>query len=676
MAGTEIQRIILKYEADIKQLRSDLDKVQGEMSDVDKANEKSTKSISTNWKKAGAAIAGAIAAAKLGEFIKGLADLQKEANGVQKRFAQFENSEAILRRLQDATKGTVSELQLMQVAIKANNFKIPLDTLEKGLAFARQRANETGESVEFLTDSIINGLGRKSPLILDNLGISAAELSAEAKKTGDFMSAAATIIERELVPAGEQIDTLADKQDRLNARIQDLRLELSNKLAPAFEGVLQGANFFVDKLNEIRTFGGIFTKKEQDDAISGAQDFVARVNKVIELRELDQKESTELIKAAIEEQTQEFEEAEERNEKLSKGQIARIRLRARENKAALEDLLLSITGVQGGYVDVEPEIKKTTAAIEAQAKAIEAQAEAVKDLTGEDEDLVKYFSDLLGVIDGAKKKVEGFNEELGVYVNAAGEIAGDEDPAALFFPTEEEVADDSDIDEAQAALQVADAVVSAEQMKQDAFLQTASVGIQSLKQLFGESSAAATALFALEKVLAIAEVIVSLQREIALINANPTLTLLPDAGLSAKTALITAAKIRAGFSIATIGAQSIAAVGQGFAEGKSDDNYEGFAWVGEKGKEIMYVPQRARIFTARASKKHKDGLIEAINREREDDYIRKHYLQPQIDYIVSQLEVGSGFDDSRVVRELRKNRTIELGPKTRRLFNQPQKRWR
>jgi hypothetical protein len=58
--------------------------------------------------------------------------------------------------------------------------------------------------------------------------------------------------------------------------------------------------------------------------------------------------------------------------------------------------------------------------------------------------------------------------------------------------------------------------------------------------------------------MAIAKVVVDTQREIAGYWANPLWSAFPDGGVTVKTAASTGAKIRAGVSIATIAATSIA----------------------------------------------------------------------------------------------------------------------
>jgi hypothetical protein len=149
-------------------------------------------------------------------FGKEAINLSAKAEGVERAFTRV-GSPQILDGLRQATRGTVTDLVLMQNAVKASNFKIPLDELANLFKFAQSRARETGESVDYLVDSIILGIGRKSPLILDNLGISAISLrekfnglSAEAATVGDVAKAVGEIATEELAKIGVQADTTAD----------------------------------------------------------------------------------------------------------------------------------------------------------------------------------------------------------------------------------------------------------------------------------------------------------------------------------------------------------------------------------------------------------------------------------------------------------------------------------
>lgn len=166
--------------------------------------------------KIGGAIAGAFAVNKIVQFTKEAYKLAGQAQGVYNAFSRL-NRPGLLNDLKEATRGTIDELQLMQTAVRASNFKIPLDQLATYLRFATDRAIETGESVDYLVNSLVLGIGRKSPLILDNLSISTVRLREELAKTGDMAKAVGNIIEEEMKKGGDAIETSAVKTQKLGA---------------------------------------------------------------------------------------------------------------------------------------------------------------------------------------------------------------------------------------------------------------------------------------------------------------------------------------------------------------------------------------------------------------------------------------------------------------------------
>lgn len=147
-------------------------------------------------------------------FIQQGVEMAAAAQGIDHAFNRIANRD-YLNELRKQTKGgLVSDLSLMTLAVRAENFDIPLSQLGKLLQFAQNRARDTGESVDYLSESIIMGIGRKSPLILDNLGISAVRIREEFKKSGDMATAVGNIIDEEMSEAGEVIDTAADAAQR------------------------------------------------------------------------------------------------------------------------------------------------------------------------------------------------------------------------------------------------------------------------------------------------------------------------------------------------------------------------------------------------------------------------------------------------------------------------------
>jgi hypothetical protein len=180
--------------------------------------------------------------------------LAGEAAGVSNAFNKLESSKKLLADLKEATHGTVSELDLMKRAVQFSNFGRDLGQLPKLLDFATKRANATGQSVDYLVDSIVTGLGRKSVLILDNLGISSQQLNKEIEKTGDFFSSVGTIVDAELKKMGEATDNNLTRTQKLSASFENLKVALG------------------DAANNSDLLGGSL------DALSGTMDLLASKN--------------------------------------------------------------------------------------------------------------------------------------------------------------------------------------------------------------------------------------------------------------------------------------------------------------------------------------------------------------------------------------------------------------
>lgn len=161
-------------------------------------------------------------------------EMAEQADGVTKAFNAMDNPN-LLDNLRKATKGTVNDVQLMTAAVQANDFRIPLEDLGKYLEFAQLKAQQTGQSVDYMTNSIVTGLGRKSPLILDNLGISAAEISEKTKETGDFMKAVAEIVDTQLAAAGETYISAADRAAQKTVELQNAQKALGDEILPLKE---------------------------------------------------------------------------------------------------------------------------------------------------------------------------------------------------------------------------------------------------------------------------------------------------------------------------------------------------------------------------------------------------------------------------------------------------------
>lgn len=210
-------------------------------------------------------------ARKAREFVREGVEMAAAAEGIENAFFRISNRD-YLNDLRKQTRGLVSDFTLMQSAVRAENFDIPLTQLGTLLQFAQNRARDTGESVEYLTQSIIDGIGRKSPLILDNLGISVVRIQEEVKKTGDFATAVGNIVEDEMSKAGEVIDTAADAATRKKVAWENLQLAVGN----FFVNFKSGWDGFTTRFAE-----GLTKLLQGQDAAS--KQFEDQINKVAEL---------------------------------------------------------------------------------------------------------------------------------------------------------------------------------------------------------------------------------------------------------------------------------------------------------------------------------------------------------------------------------------------------------
>lgn len=189
-----------------------------------------------------------------GAVVQGI-ELAKQGEGIRIAFERLGRGD-ILDGLREATHGTVTDLELMKAAVKFNDFGLPVEELGTMLAFAQQKAKDTGQSVDYMVESIVTGLGRKSLMILDNLGLSAADIKEKMKETGDMTKAVGAIIREQMSKAGEYVETAADRATKADVDLKNAMEELGRTFQPLadsgtsmFNALKKGA---IDALNAMR----------------------------------------------------------------------------------------------------------------------------------------------------------------------------------------------------------------------------------------------------------------------------------------------------------------------------------------------------------------------------------------------------------------------------------------
>ncbi len=229
--------------ADISELRRDMRQALGIIENFEKDATRNTNNLGDVFK---GVFAGTIVADFAQQGIRAIREMVVEGvhladvmAGVEPAFERL-GDPLLLKDLVDATGGAVTNLNLMKQAVQANNLGLPIQTLANLFQAASIRARETGESVDFLTNSIVTGIGRKSPLILDNLGISAAQLkeelggvSVQAASIGEVAQAVGNIFQKQMGDMGGSVADVVSEADKLKTAFTNIATEIGAALHPA-----------------------------------------------------------------------------------------------------------------------------------------------------------------------------------------------------------------------------------------------------------------------------------------------------------------------------------------------------------------------------------------------------------------------------------------------------------
>ena len=226
-----------------KFLTEQLGKAKSELQQINTANKEINKSDGWTWLKklndVGFAItnffgleqgvSGVIS--KVTSLAQESMDVAKQAEGIEIAFKRIDKP-GLLANLRKETHDTINDMQLMQQAVKFANFDLPVEQLGKLLAFAQQQAKDTGESLDYMVNSLVDGITRQSPKILDNLGLSAQKIKEKTAETGDFVQGVISIIQERMEKTGDYVETAADRAAKANAGMVNAQMELGKQLSP------------------------------------------------------------------------------------------------------------------------------------------------------------------------------------------------------------------------------------------------------------------------------------------------------------------------------------------------------------------------------------------------------------------------------------------------------------
>jgi hypothetical protein len=225
------------------------------------------------------------------ETAKKAFDLSQEAAAFADAAAIFRHSGGNLDALRQSVRGTVSDFELVKKANLAKTMGIPSEAMGTLAQAAMAASKATGESVDFMLDSIVRGVARGSPLILDNLGIiisieeaNAAYAKTLGKTTGELTKneQAQAVLKATLAAVGPQIKNAADAganaaevYAQLTASLQNLTVLLGQSLSPA-------VSWFTKQLVQaIEFYQEFLSQGDTSDSAERAMDAIADKTRIV-----------------------------------------------------------------------------------------------------------------------------------------------------------------------------------------------------------------------------------------------------------------------------------------------------------------------------------------------------------------------------------------------------------
>lgn len=203
--------------------------------------------------------------------IKKLVSEGLEAEQISESFARMTkevgySSDQLVESLRKASAGTVDTTSLMLTSNRAMALGVGrnMEEVTTLMEIARVKGRALGLTTTQAFNDIVTGIGRGSPLILDNLGITikqaaaqeqyaealgktAAELTDTEKKNA-LLNAVLTSGRAELEAIGEVQLTAAEQMQQLKAQFADIASTIGSAFVPVLQSVVTFLQPFLEKL--------------------------------------------------------------------------------------------------------------------------------------------------------------------------------------------------------------------------------------------------------------------------------------------------------------------------------------------------------------------------------------------------------------------------------------------
>ncbi len=277
-----------KWEAEANRARDALGRFTKQTRDTNAALQRTTSSTNrqsaalTNQSKASEALAG-----KLKSMVGGFLALEtaRRAFNLAQTAAQtedarrvFENMGGSLSKMRSLTRGLIDDATLVKKSNLANVMGIAADDFGKLANIALAAAKATGQSAEFMFDSIVTGTARQSKLILDNLGI-----MVSVEEANDRYAASLGLVASQLTDVQKK-QAFTNEVIRKGEPLLERAAALGETNSDAFSKMSTSVNNAKDALGRGLMPMMVATAKEAKrlaDAIAGSGGVVAALGQMI-----------------------------------------------------------------------------------------------------------------------------------------------------------------------------------------------------------------------------------------------------------------------------------------------------------------------------------------------------------------------------------------------------------
>lgn len=187
-----------------------------------------------------------------------------------------EGFQQIFEDTQKATKGMVSNLQILKSSALMSSFGIPIQNLAQNMELIQKMAIRTGQPMEYMMDSFARGVSRLSPAILDNLGLQiklgdaytaySAKVGVSTDKMDAFAKKQAVLNEvlRQMGDLTKDIDPYASIQARLDKATVTFENWFSGLKGAILKGILAIDMDTKEALAQTADTLAIYVKEEQE----------------------------------------------------------------------------------------------------------------------------------------------------------------------------------------------------------------------------------------------------------------------------------------------------------------------------------------------------------------------------------------------------------------------------